>query len=348
MIWLLFRFLILMEWKIPVLSGMALVQRIRKLGFNDCLIVILSSLVKKQDIPLLQEVGVDTVLEKPFEASQFCKELIGVVHQSRKPSEQRSFERKIRLLLTGNQLGEAERLINEYVSDPQIPAGAKSQIRAEYEYTLKHYDVAANLAVEALKTVGESVLLLTLLGKCFLQLKSFKNATSAFNRAQELSPNNVDRMLTLVNLNIEEGQLDKADNLLNEAKSIDDGRVDVVEMGCRLAIEKSDTKTATNLLKTLDSLTGIVGMINNDAVARIHAGKYEDGLKLYQQAIRSLPDGSAETRELITYNLALAYARYGDLEQSLKTMNSIETPSNEAKIFEKFQSFQSKFFVVTY
>ena len=83
-------------------------------------------------------------------------------------------------------------------------------------------------------------------------------------------------------------------------------------------------------------------MINNDAVARIHAGKYEDGLRLYQQAIKSLPEGeSGETKELITYNLALAYARYGDLEQSLKTMESIK-PNDSSKIAKKFQSFYKK------
>ncbi|KAB8033628.1 tetratricopeptide repeat protein [Fluviispira multicolorata] len=334
--------LIIMEWKIPIISGVALIQRIRtKLGFNQCMIMIISSLIKKHDLSLLQEMGVDAVLEKPFDASQLAKELIGIIHHSLKPSEQRSLERKIRLFLANNKTGEAERMIAEYVNIPEISNGAKLQIRAEYEYSLNRFDDALNHGLEALKLCGKSVILLTLLGKCFLKIKDFKNASSAFKNAHELSPYNVDRMLTLISLYIEDGSLEKATEILQKVKTVDEKRQDVIEIECRLAIEKSETSSATKLFQMLDSLSGIVGMINNDAVSRIHSGKYEQGIKLYHQALKSLPEDSIEYCAIVNYNLGLAYARYGDLDQCLNTLIKINPPST-IKIHQKYLSLQEK------
>ena len=43
-------------------------------------------------------------------------------------------------------------------------------------------------------------------------------------------------------------------------------------------------------MKNLNSLTGVIGLINNDAVARIRSGKFEDGIKLYKNALESLTE----------------------------------------------------------
>lgn len=333
--------LILMEWKLPTLQGISLIQRIRKLGFEQCLIIIMSSLVKVADKPLLQEVGVDAIIEKPFDALKLSKELIGVVQRWRKPLEQSSLERKIRAGLALNKLEEVEVLLKEFDNHPLISKASKLMMHAEYEYERKNYALACNNALNSLKEAGQSVLLLSLLGKCFLQLKDYKNSTRCFEMAHELSPSNVDRILALVDLKQGAGNNREAKELLDSAKKIDATRTDVVEMEVRIALNNSDIDTASNLLKTLDSLTGIVGMINNDAVAKIRAGKFDDGIKLYNEALQSLPIESVEIRELITYNYALAYARYGDLEKCMEVLKSIKILPN-SKIYQKFSSFKTR------
>ncbi|APJ03855.1 response regulator [Silvanigrella aquatica] len=333
--------LIIMEWKIPKISGVALVQRIRKLGFNQCFIVIISSLVKVTEHPLLQEVGVDTIIEKPFDGEKLSKELIGVTQRDRKPLEQRSLERKIRLLLSSKKVDEAKKLLDEYLSRSQISKYSKFQMQAEYEYETENYGAASKLALNVLKSVGGSVLLFSLLGKCFLKLKDFKSAMKCFEKAHELSPTNMDRILTLVDLKQESGNVAEAGILLESAKKIDSTSTEVIEMDYRIAIKNSDTEKASNILKNLNSLTGVIGLINNDAVSKILAGKFEEGIDLYKNALNSLSDDLNEYKELITYNLALAYVRNKDLQKSLEILDSLKLNPN-ARVYKKVKSIRTK------
>ncbi|KAB8040670.1 response regulator [Silvanigrella paludirubra] len=333
--------LIIMEWKIPKLSGVALVQRIRKLGFNRCFIVIISSLVKATEHPLLQELGIEAVIEKPFDGAKLSKELIGVTQRARKPLEQGPLERKIRILLASKKFNDAKKSLMEYMQRPQISKVSKLQMQAEFEYGTGNYGVASNHALSVLKSTGGSVLLFSLLGKCFIKLKDFKTALKCFEKAHELSPTNMDRILTLVDLKQESGKVAEAKSLLDDAKKIDPTNTEVIETDYRIAIKNSENQKASQILKNLNSLTGVIGLINNDAVARIRSGNFEDGIKLYKNALESLTEDLNDYKGLITYNLALAHARNKDLKSALETLNSIEIKSN-TKIYKKFKSFKVK------
>jgi DNA-binding response OmpR family regulator len=333
--------LIIMEWKIPKISGVALVQRIRKLGFNRCFIVIISSLVKTTEHSLLQELGIEAVIEKPFDGTKLSKELIGVTQRARKPLEQGPLERKIRILLASKKFNDAKKLLMEYMKRPQISKFSKLQMQAEFEYGTGNYGAASNHALSVLKSTGGSVLLFSLLGKCFIKLKDFKTALKCFEKAHELSPTNMDRILTLVDLKQDSGNTVEAKSLLDEAKKIDPTSNEVIEMDYRIAIKNSENQKASQILKNLNSLTGVIGLINNDAVARIRSGNFEDGIKLYKNALESLTEDLNEYKGLITYNLALAHARNKDLKNALETLNSIEIKSN-TKIYKKFKIFKVK------
>lgn len=334
--------IIIMEWNLPGLSGVALVQRIREFGFNSCHIVVVSSLVKKTEIPLLIEVGADAVLEKPFKGQALVKELVKIAQSVRSPSEKRSLERKIRVHLASGRLGEAERLIAEYFANEEIPEASKVQMKAEFYYASGNFEQACEDGLKSLKLYGgESVLLLSLLGKSFLKLKEFAEAEKCFEKAYKLSPTNVSRILSLVNMKLDQGNTYAADWLMDEAKNIDPTHHDVKQTECRLALEKSDLLAAKQLLSTLDSLTGVIGIINNSAVALIRSGKFEDGIRLYNDALKCLPIDSADVRELLSYNLGLAYARYGELERALQTFRSLEVSSG-SKLYQKYTSLKQR------
>ncbi len=57
---------VIMEWKIPNLSGPLFLQRLRMQGQVTLPVIVLSSLVTKKDKNLLREMGVATVVEKPL------------------------------------------------------------------------------------------------------------------------------------------------------------------------------------------------------------------------------------------------------------------------------------------
>jgi FOG: CheY-like receiver len=85
--------LIVMEWKIPALTGPLLLQRIRY-KFPTANILLISSLVERKDKSLLEEMGVTAVLKKPLDEDLLQKALIYIAQQEKVPTRVGSLEKK--------------------------------------------------------------------------------------------------------------------------------------------------------------------------------------------------------------------------------------------------------------
>ena len=84
---------IITEWRIPSLTGPLIIQRIRD-KFPSVPIILESSLLQNQDAPLVYEMGVAALIEKPFDKKQFLQQLISSIQQDRLPSDMETLERK--------------------------------------------------------------------------------------------------------------------------------------------------------------------------------------------------------------------------------------------------------------
>ena len=74
--------LIITEWRVPKVSTPQLVQRIRGHGYIKVPIVVVSSLIQADEVPLVNEIGVDTVINKPFEEVDFWSSIIWTLQQN--------------------------------------------------------------------------------------------------------------------------------------------------------------------------------------------------------------------------------------------------------------------------
>lgn len=101
--------LIVMEWRLPKVTGPMLLQRMRAHGMHLPSIIVNSSLVKRKDETLLKEMGVATVLEKPTKRGDYLNALAWVVGQARKPTEGKFLETTIRGLLQTGKFEDAAR-----------------------------------------------------------------------------------------------------------------------------------------------------------------------------------------------------------------------------------------------
>ena len=79
---------IVQEWRIPKLSGPYLIQNIRHKGFASVPVIVASSLLKPNDMPLLREMGIAKIVNKPLAKKDFLSNLIWTIQQDRSPSEQ--------------------------------------------------------------------------------------------------------------------------------------------------------------------------------------------------------------------------------------------------------------------
>ena len=309
--------LIIHEWRLPSLSGPLFIQRVRAKGFYRVPLVVISSLLKPDDMPLVREMGIAEVVAKPLKKENLLPALVWTVQQERSPTDHQAKERKIRALIKSGELEDAQALINEYISSGETPLARKRLVEAEIAFAKEDYTLARAAAFESLRLAGDTIILLNLLGKTFMKLADYASALKCFNKAQKLSPRNVERLCDMAEVHTELGNTEEADDAIEDASTLDPDSVKVEQAKINCAISKGDTAAAQKLMSEVESLSEIVAYMNNKAVAHAKCGHTEEAIEVYQNTAASIPDSKADIRAIVLYNTALAQIRADDYPAAL-------------------------------
>jgi len=326
--------LIVLEWRIPKLSGPLLIQRLRHHGFLTVPIVVLSSLLKPDDMPAVREIGIAYIIPKPLKRDVFIPGLIWTMQQERLPTDKQAVERKIRHFLKAGKAEEAQALRAQFLADADVPMGRKRLIEAEFAYAAANYELAKDAAIEALKLTGDNINVLNVLGKAFMRMTNFDAALKCFKKAQELSPNNIERLCLIAESQTELGDNVAAQDSLADAGNLDPDAKAVVEAGAKVAITSGDTEAAKRIMSEMESLDGLVSYMNNKAVAFAKCGQSSDAVELYKKTLASIPDAQTAIKATVNYNLALSQVREGEIDAAILLLTDV-LASKEAKVGKK-------------
>lgn len=334
--------LIVMEWKIPGLPSGAFIQRVRASGFHDVPIIITSSLIKKSDGPLLHEMGVDEFQEKPLDRGKFYKLVIQTIQKSRNPPDEKSALQKIRRLLKSEKVEEAERLMAQLPKENPAFVPAHREIQAFYHMARGEFEKARDTGIDALKLGGDAVMMMNLVGKAMLKLLQFDGAIKFLERAEQLSPMNIERLLHMSEANIQTDKLDLATKYLEAAKQVDPSNSDVLKMDCKLNILNGKTKSAQNAMSDIQFGRHIISYMNNRAVALTRAKRFDDAIVLYRSTFESIPASWLELRATLSYNTALVYARHNLLDKATSSLEPLQHLTPDSSLFKRAKSLGDK------
>ncbi len=328
--------IIIQEWRLPKVTGPLFIQRAITEGAPATPFVVLSSLVKPEDFPLIKEMGVASLANKPLDRSAFLKNIVYTIQQERLPTEHSTKERKIRSLIKAKKKSEAQKLIEEFMAEPSVSPPQRKLIEAEWYFFVNEHEKCRDACIEVIKTSGDSIIALNLLGKSLMMLRDFSAALKCMKKAQSLSPMNIERLCAIAEAHTELGQKEEAAAAINQASDIDPDSKVVAESKVSLAMASGNTEEARKLMGKLDSLDGIVAYMNNKAVALAKCDLLEEGIDQYRKTLEALPDNAGPIKAQVLYNFALAYARSGDLEEAKITgqlaLSAKPKPSLKAKI----------------
>jgi CheY-like chemotaxis protein/tetratricopeptide (TPR) repeat protein len=333
--------LLIMEWRIPKLSGPMLVQRIRAKGLYSLPIVVLSSLLKADDMPLAREMTIANIVSKPLNKDLLIPALINTLQQERLPTEHAVLERKISNLLAQNKVSDAQPLRDQFLADPSVPHAKKKLIEAKFAFAKADYPAARDAGIEALKHAGDSVIVLNLLGKVFMLLKQHEAALKCLKKAQQASPHNIERMCSIAEVETELGNHTAAKDNIDDAKALDPDSTTVQEAEIKVAITKGDTATAQKLMGELDSLSQLIGYMNNKAVAHAKCGYTQDAVDLYRKTVSSVPEDRSDVKAIVLYNMALAFVRASEFEAAAKELEEV-AKFKDSKVAKKAASLQTR------
>lgn len=319
--------LIIQEWKIPSLSGPALIQRIKS-KHPSVPIIIASSLLTDSDQPILQEIGIEAFIGKPLNKESLIKKIVSTIQEERVPTKTRNLELKIARLLQANHHEQAVKLKDNFLQIKDVPELRKKKIMADFAYHEGNFCLARDLALEVIKSKSDSITLLNFIGKCLMKLNDPSAALKCFEKAQELSPMNIERLCTIAKVSQDIGNADDAQAALKKAKSIDQNSDQVTETEASINITQGDSKKAQSLLENLPSLDNVISLMNNKAIAHARNGLLDKGIEIYHQTLSSIPQNKKSYLNIVNYNLALAFARAEKLENSLELIKKVKFTKN--------------------
>lgn len=329
--------LIIQEWRLKPISGSALLQRIKTQYAIGTPVIAISSLIQAQDMPLLREMGVAHVEQKPLESDKLIARIVNVISQDRSPTEIASIERKFRIEIRKGDVAAAEELFDTYCKTENVSPGMKRTLEAELLFSKGDFEKARNAAVEAIKISGDSLILLNLLGKSLLFLRDFPSAIKCFNKAKEMSPHNVERLCNMADAMNEAGDEEGAKETLSAAKDLDVNNDKIKETEARVAMSNGNFNEASRLLAELGSLDDVISYLNNQAVALSKLGDLNGGILQYKNALQSIPETHVNYKAMISYNLGLAAVKAKDLGEAKAALEvSLKYP--DAKTYKRAAS----------
>lgn len=331
--------IVLMEWRIPKLTGPLFLQRAKEEGAKSTPFILISSLVQKEDIPFVREMGVAHVINKPCQKKELTKAIIWTVQQDRSPTEQGSMERKMRQLLRDRNVDEAAKIKERYVADATISQGSKEIMEAEFAYVAGDNEKARDFCIEAIKHAGESIFILNLLGKSLINLREFETALKCFQKAQTLAPLNLERLCQIAEIHSELGEVAKSNEILEEAKDIDPDSQRVDEAEAKIAINSGDSSLAKKIMGQLHAMENVVSYMNNRSVAMARCGMIHEGLEGYIKTLEAIPDNRLDIKGVIHYNMAFAHVRANQLAEA-KQQLELSIAQKDSKVLLRAQSLQ--------
>jgi len=317
------------------------VQKIRAtLGFAIPLTVMNKDLTER-DMPVLHEMGVTDRIRKPIEAQAFFQDVIWVINQDRSPSEPVILLQKIRQAMADQNFEKLAAYTKRYMDSDKPSEPEKSLLQAELAFYRGHYPSARNMALNVLKSGLASVEVLNLLGKTMMKLRDFESALCCLENAEVLSPSNVKRICNIAEAHLEMGEQKGFEENLDEAKSIAPAAKEVVEVEIKGALVNGEGEKAHDLMKSLQSLLSIVSFTNNRAISLIRTDRFDEGLKLYTEALQAVPENRNEVLAILHYNQGLALARANRLEEARQQMEAAAAKKSD-KIKSKVSSLKGR------
>jgi tetratricopeptide (TPR) repeat protein len=341
--------LIIQEWKLPSVAGSSFLQRARHIGAKETPVLVVSSLIKKTDESLLREMGVARTVQKPLIDHEFVSSLTQTLSEFTDPSSERYIERRIQVMLETGRIAEAkaeaQKLLrgqgnqpgSERLKDP-LSECSRSFIAGLMSYHSHDYAAAKESFLKALNDGGDSLQILNALARTLIHMRDFKAAARCYEKAQEISPKNVYRLLEMAETYSEIGQTHAVTGSLRKAESIDPTNPELATMQARIALKQGNIPQASKIFSGLSDKKTLIADLNNSGVVYIKTGQIDKGIDVYDKALKLIGNATPLLWARVTYNLALAQAKAGrvgearrSVERIIATMRSDEALANSAE-----------------
>ncbi len=179
----------------------------------------------------------------------------------------------------------------------------------------KNYEAAKKVLKKVLATKKSVIGAYTELGKIYAVTGDFDKSIQYFEKAKQLSPKNLDRLLAMGESYSKKGDVQKAWDSINEVVEVHSDFGDAKKQLFTISVQKGNTKLSKAMFEQMGDPDRMGAYLNNHGVSLTRTGNFAEGLSFYNNAVDVLAKTDQSYR--LYYNMALAFYRQGKLQEAL-------------------------------
>jgi len=302
--------LLVLDWKLPGMSGLALFNRIRSLkSYRTVPLLVVSGFLEQHDFRLLQEYPCTALMEKPLTKVLFDNKVGELMRESEWYGQNVALVDTI-MDAVHNDDAKIEALLKQVLKKAPnpIPLAVLASRRMIRKGMLK---TAEKVLRGVLKVDDTCIVAMSELGKVLHLMGRHKQSLEVLRHASNLSPQNLSRLCLMgeVELNLKDPESAKA--YFDRVLEIDDGH----------EVARAGVVVAENMAEALESpsalgvATNFASLMNTMGIAYVRNGQYARGVEQYRSAIAFLHSTGESAR--VAFNLGLGYLRWGKPSEAL-------------------------------
>jgi CheY-like chemotaxis protein len=294
------------DWRLPDLGGIALINRIRaQVAFDRTPVLVLSGFLDKRDFRLAAEFPLLALVEKPSHANFVFKKL-GELFRERDffDAESQTIASEIQSLVPrANFIDKGWEALRSKLR--QAPRPAPVYFIAMRLLGARGMENMSEILLQDLLNLDpDCAPALIEMGRKKIAVGNLPAATKLLQRAEALAPRNLQRLCLLGDAQIRSLSSSEARETFTEATAIDP-KDDRVISGLQIA---TNMERHLGVLDTSKMQGSLASMLNAIGVIMVREGKIEDGVHHYQSAIRYAENDVDWIK--LGFNLGLAYMRW--------------------------------------
>ncbi len=306
--------LVVSDWQMPGMDGGTFMQKMKELpNYQNTPFIICSGELEDKDIYLAVEFGIAHYLVKPIKAEQYSEQLKIIFSKDKTTS---AIEEKMNQLAGAIADGEFKASLKT-LSEMQKKypkAGKVLEYMGDCSAGLEDYPQAILDYKKALALLPKNIVAQNKLARAYLKNKQTHKAIKLMEDLRQLSPNNINRLITMGGAYLEVDDADKAEEVFSEASEMDEENPEAKDGLGKSLFAQGKYSKAIGLLRNTQKAGEMASYFNNLGIALVRKKKFEDAEKLYINAVKILP-AHDKTPNLL-FNIGLACKKDKKLDRA--------------------------------
>jgi|GEM_PF-3434289 len=232
-----------------------------------------------------------------------------------KPSSMRSHLVRLELAVEKEAFGEVDRIVEDFFAlYPEHP-------RALVEYAnlcirRGNWAKARQTVTTAAQKFPDNLRVLNLAARLDMHEGRMQDAIASLEKADLLSPKNLDRMVMFGDAYRQTGDNDLARGYYDQALEIDGQNADARKGLGQVELSEGDVNAALEMFRDAASEEEVGGYFNNTAIVAVRRQDFALAMKLYGAARNAVR--ADVLRAKISYNQGLAYRKWNKLDEAIQ------------------------------